>query len=181
MDRKGLGFLKHQPLLFCGSVAQNLAYPLKLRRLSSTEIRGRVDAMLALMELDQLAGAPAHHLSAGERRRLALGRVLIAGQETLLLDEPIAHLDAHSRTVLEDVLVRADQTILLTTHDVHFAHRVAGGVLSLKAGRMSAGLSVNILEGEVEGGCLVTGHGLSIVLPEQTDSTRYGFLTVAID
>ena len=97
------------------------------------------------------------------------------------MHQRLAHLDAHSRTVLEDVLVRADQTILLTTHDVHFAHRVAGGVLSLKAGRMSAGLSVNILEGEVEGGCLVTGHGLSIVLPEQTDSTRYGFLTVAID
>jgi len=181
MDRKGLGFLKQQPLLFREGVAQNLAYPLKLRRLSSTEIGRRVDAMLALMELEQLAGGLAHHLSVGEQRRLALGRVLIAGQETLLLDEPTAHLDARSRTVIEDVLVKAEQTILLTTHDVHFAHRVAGRVLSLKAGRMSAGLSVNILEGQVEEGRLVTGHGLSISLPETTVSTRSGSLTVAID
>jgi len=181
VDRKGLGFLQQQPLLFRGSVAQNLAYPLKLRRLSSNEIRRRVNAMLALMELDQLAGARAHHLSGGEQRRLALGRVLIAGQETLLLDELIAHLDERSRTVIEDVLVKAEKTILLTTHDVHFAHRVAGRVLSLRTGRMSAGLSVNILDGQVEEGRLVTGHGLSIALPETTDSTRYGSVTVTID
>ncbi len=181
MDRKGLGFLKQKPLLFRGSVAQNLAYPLKLRRLSSPEIRRRVDAMLALMELDHLAGARAHHLSGGEQQRLALGRVLIAGQETLLLDEPIAFLDERSRTVIEDVLVKADETILLTTHDVHFAHRVAGRVWSLKAGRMSTGLSVNILEGQVEEGRLLTGHGLSIALPQTTVSARDGPLTVTID
>ncbi len=181
MDRKGLGFLNQQPLLFRGSVAQNLAYPLKLRRLPSTEIRRRIDAMLDLMELDHLAGASAHHLSAGEQRRLALGRVFVVGQEILLLDEPTAHLDARSRRVIEDVLVKADETILLTTHDVHFAHRVAGRVLSLKAGRMSTGLSVNILEGQVEEGRLLTGHGLSIALPETTGSTRDGSVTVTID
>jgi len=137
--------------------------------------------MLALMELDQLAGSRAHHLSGGEQRRLALGRVLIAGQETLLLDELIAHLDARSRSVIEDVLVKADETILLTTHDVHFAYRVADRVLSLKAGRMSAGLPVNILEGQVEEGRFVTEQGLSIALPEAAVSTRDGALTVTID
>ena len=181
MDRKGLGFLKQQPLLFRGSVAQNMAYPLELRRLSATEIRGRVEAMLALMELDQLAGAGAHHLSVGEQRRLALGRVLIADPETLLLDEPTAHLDARSRAVIEDVLMKSATTILLATHDLHLAHRVAHRVLSLKAGRMSAGLSVNILEGRVEGGSLVTRHGLRLPLPEIPVPTRDGSVTVIID
>lgn len=181
MDRKGMGFLKQQPLLFRGSVVQNLAYPLQLRRLSSTVIRGRVGAMLALMELDQLAGAGAHHLSVGEQRRLALGRVLIADPEMLLLDEPTAHLDARSRAVIEDVLMRSDKTILLTTHDLDFAHRVADRVLNLRAGRISAGLSVNILEGRVEGGSLVTRHGLRLPLPDNPVRTRDGSVTVIID
>jgi tungstate transport system ATP-binding protein len=181
MNRKGLGFLKEQPLLFRGSVAENLAYPLKLRRVSRLEIGGRVDAMLARMELDELAGARAHHLSAGEQRRLALGRALIAGPETLLLDEPVAHLDARSRAVIEEALVAAEATILLTTHDVHFAHRVTGRVLNLKAGRISAGLSLNILEGRAEEGRLVTGNGLRIALPETAVPTRYGTLTVIVD
>ena len=181
MDRKGLGFLKEQPLLFRGSVAENLAYPLKLRRVSRLEIGGRVDDMLARMELDELAGARAHHLSAGEQRRLALGRALIAGPETLLLDEPVAHLDARSRAVIEEALVTTGMTVLLTTHDVHFAHRVADRVLNLKAGRISTALSVNILEGRVEEGRLVTGQGFSISLPEFAVPTRYGSLTVIID
>ena len=108
--------------------------------------------MLNLMQIDQLAKTRAHLLSGGEQRRLALGRVLIAEPETLLLDEPVAHLDARSRAVIEDVLVNADTTILFTTHDVHFAHRIAGRVLSLKAGRLSASLSVNFLEGHIEAG-----------------------------
>jgi energy-coupling factor transporter ATP-binding protein EcfA2 len=181
MDRKGLGFLKERPFLFRGSVAENLAYPLKLRRLRPPEIEARVDAMLARMELEQLAGARAHHLSAGEQRRLALGRVLIAGPEMLLLDEPVAHLDARSRAVIEDVLVAAEGNVLLTTHDVHFAHRVAGRVLNLKAGRVSAGLSVNIIEGRVEEGCLVTEQGSMIALPETAVPTPYGSLTVILN
>ncbi len=181
VDREGLGFLQQQHLLFRESVAQNLSYPLKLQRLSPAETKQRVDAMLDLMRLDRLAETHAHFLSGGEQRRLALGRVLVAGRETLLLDEPVAHLDARSRAVIENVLVKADETILMTTHDVHFAHRVAGRVLSLKAGHLSAGLSVNFLEGHVEEGCLVTGHGLRVALPETSVPTRHGSLTVTID
>jgi tungstate transport system ATP-binding protein len=181
MARTGLGLLKQEPLLFRGSVAENLAYPLKLRSLPSSEIRSRVEGMLARMELEPLADARAGHLSVGEQRRVALGRILIAGNGTLLLDEPIAHLDARSSGVIEDVLMKAEETILLTTHDVHFAHRVAGRVLSIRAGRMSEGLSVNILQGQVQEGRLVTGHGLRILLPDTTVSTRHGSLTVALD
>lgn len=181
MDRTGLGFLQQQPLLFHGTVADNLAYPLKLQRMSSTTVGARLDSMLAQMEIDHLTGAPARHLSVGEQRRLALGRVLIAGPETLLLDEPTAHLDASSRTVIEDILVRADQTILLTTHDLQFAHRVADRVLTLRAGRMSIGLSVNVFEGKVEEGCFVTEHGLSIALPDTSVPTGHGPSRAIID
>lgn len=180
-SREGLGFLKEQPLLFRGTVAENLAYPLKLRRLPGPEIRERVDAMLVRMQLERLAGARARHLSAGEQRRLALGRVLIAGPETLLLDEPVAHLDARSRAVIEDVLAAAEVTLLMTTHDVHFAHRMSDRVLNLKGGRIFAGMSVNILEGRVEEGRLLTAGGLRVPLPETAIPTRVGSLTVIVD
>ncbi|MCP4896403.1 MAG: ABC transporter ATP-binding protein [bacterium] len=181
MDRRGLGFLKQQPYLFGGSVTQNLTYPLKVCRLPDTEIRSRLDAMLERMELVHLAEASACDLSGGEQKRLALGRTLIADRETLLLDEPTAHLDARSRAVIEDALRKSNQTILLTTHDLHFAHRVADRVLALKVGRLSARLPVNLLEGQVEDGRLVTGRGLRLSLPEGTVPTRYGSLTVMID
>ncbi len=181
MDRRGLGFLKQQPYLFGGSVTQNLAYPLKVCRLPDAEIRSRLDAMLEKMDLVHLAEASACELSGGEQKRLALGRTLIAGRKTLLLDEPTAHLDARSRAVIEDALRKSNQTILLTTHDLHFAHRVADRVLTLKAGSLSARLPVNLLDGQVEDGRLVTGHGLKLSLPEATVPTRYGSLTVMID
>lgn len=180
-DRDGLGFLRQQPYLFRGTVAQNLAYPLRLRLLPRTEIRARVHSMLVRMDIESLANEPARRLSGGEQRRVALGRALIADNHTILLDEPIAHLDARSRTVIEEVLRRSNATILLTTHDVHFAHRVADRVVSLKSGRLSVGLSLNILEGQVEEGRLVTRRGLIVDLPQATVPTRYGSLTVMID
>jgi len=182
VDRSGLGFLKQQPYLFSGSLRQNLAYPLKLRRLPPGDVSRRVEAMLALLELDHLADQRAQDLSGGEQKRLAMGRVLIAGQDTLLLDEPIANLDTRSRSVIEDVLRKTGETILLTTHDLHFAHRVADRVLNLRAGRISPSLPENILEGQMEKGNLVTGNGLSILLPSDAPlSTSNGSLTVMVD
>jgi energy-coupling factor transporter ATP-binding protein EcfA2 len=83
--------------------------------------------------------------------------------------------------VIDDVLVEADETILMTTHDVHLAHRIAGRVLSLRAGRLSAGLSVNVLEGRVVEGCFVTEHGHGIALPPTTFAGRSGSSRVIID
>ncbi len=182
VDRSGLGFLKQRPYLFNGSLAQNLAYPLKLRRLPPGDVVQRVEAMLGLIALDHLADQRAQDLSGGEQKRLAMGRVLIAGLDTLLLDEPIAHLDTRSRSVIEDVLRKSRETILLTTHDLHFAHRVADRVLNLNGGRISPCLPENIFEGQVDRGCLLTGNGLNIELPsDATHPTRNGTLTVMVD
>lgn len=162
----GIGFLRQEPLLFKGSVLENLAYPLRLRRVDPGERRRRLDSMLARMELVPLAGLPARDLSRGEQRRLALGRVLLMDPDILLLDEPIAHLDIRSRAVMEDILLGAGQTVLMTSHDLELAHRVAGRVVSLRSGQLSAGLSVNVLEGRIEDGDLVTDQGLRIPLPQ---------------
>jgi molybdopterin-binding protein len=182
LDRNGLGFLKQQPYIFSGTVAQNLGYPLKLRGVPSQMRRKQVRAMLALIELAPLADAPARSLSGGEQKRLALGRALIAEPDLLLLDEPVAHLDRRSRGVIERVLRQTAATIVMTTHDLHFAHLVAERVLILKDGKISPSLPENILEGRREGRTLVTASGLRIQLPPAT-ATQNGDqrLTVMLD
>ena len=181
MDRIGVGFLKQEPLLFRGSVAENLAYPLKLRRLASSEIRKRVGAMATRLELADLTWEGAHRLSVGEQRRVALGRVLMADPDILLLDEPMAHLDAHSSAVMEEVFLKAEQTLLLTTHDVHLAHRVGSRVLTLNGGRLSTGLSLNALRGEVREGRFLADPGLDIPLPAAVAPAGDGPVTLILD
>jgi molybdopterin-binding protein len=182
VDRGGLGFLQQQPYLFRGTVARNLAYPLKLRRVPSQDVKRRVEEVLELLELKHLAGAQARSLSGGEQKRLALGRVLVAEPDLLLLDEPTAHLDVQSRSVIEGVLKKMDKTLLLATHDLHFALRVTDRVLNLRAGRVFPGLPENILEGRCKEGVLVTSEGLTIKLPPDAAlPDGDGPLTVMID
>jgi tungstate transport system ATP-binding protein len=165
LRRRGLGFLKQHPHLFSGSVRQNLAYPLTLRRCRGAELRRRVDAMLELVDLVGHAETSVRRLSGGEQKRLALGRVLIGAPDVLLLDEPAVHLDLRSQRVIERVLLASNVSLVLATHDLHLAHRVAGRVLHLKAGRLASGLPENILEGRRSGHELVTVGGLAIHLP----------------
>jgi len=168
--RRGLGFLKQQPHLFMGSVRQNLAYPLTLRRCPAAELRQRVDAMLELVDLAGHAETSVRRLSGGEQKRLALGRVLIGAPDVLLLDEPAAHLDLRSQRVIERVLLGSSASLVLASHDLRLAHRVAGRVLHLQAGRLAAGLPENILEGRRQGREMVTAGGLAIHLPAEAEN-----------
>ncbi len=165
-----VGFLRQHPYLFSGTVTQNLAYPLRLRRLPRAEIEVRIAAMLEQIDLAPLSDRRCDSLSGGERKRLALGRALIAQPDLLLLDEPDAHLDRGSRRVIEEMLARPGKTILFTTHDLRFAHRLGDEILHLRNGRLSKGSPENIFTCTVDqtepapGTRAVTPAGLSIAL-----------------
>ncbi len=176
-----MGFLKQQPYLFRGTVAHNLAYPLKLRRLPSKEVARRVEAMLAMTELGQLAAARSRDLSGGEQKRLALGRVLIAEPDLLLLDEPTAHLDVQSRSVIENVLKKSEMTLLLTTHDLHFALRVTDRVLNMRGGRVYSEFAGEHPRRKAHGKYSRNQKGLSIELPPGLDIEGNGTMTIMID
>jgi tungstate transport system ATP-binding protein len=165
VDRNGMGFLQQQPYLFRGTVAQNLAYPLKVRQLSTADVKRCVEATLATMELEHLAHERARELSGGEQKRLALGRVLIADPDVLLLDEPTSHLDARSQSVIEAFLKETSKTILLATHNLPFALRVTDRVLHLREGRVTSSLPENIFEGFRNGDIVAIANGMRIGLP----------------
>lgn len=134
--RQALVFQK--PVLLRRSVAANLRFALSLRPFPDRA--QRLARALDLAGLAALAGQPARVLSGGEQQRLALARALALEPEVLLLDEPTASLDPASVLAIEEI-VRAARaqgaTILLVTHDVGQARRLADQVIFLHGGRLA--------------------------------------------
>ena len=115
------------------SVADNIGFGLKMRKVSKAEIDTRVADMLALVKLPDLGRRRPSELSGGQQQRVALARALIVRPKVLLLDEPLSNLDAHLRFEMRD-LIRSLQkelgiTTIFVTHDqeeaVVLADRVA--------------------------------------------------------
>ncbi len=137
MPRDAMVF--QRPVMLRRSVLANAAYPLKLAGLPRAERLARARAALERVGLDGLADRPARRLSGGEQQRLALARASALDPEVLFLDEPCASLDpAATRAVEEIVLgIAARGTkVVMTTHDLGQARRLAGEVLFLHRGRL---------------------------------------------
>ncbi|MBT9386291.1 ABC transporter ATP-binding protein [Pseudooceanicola sp. CBS1P-1] len=164
------------------SVAQNIAYGLKLRRRPRAEIRARVAEMAALVGLGDLTARKVQDLSGGQRQRVALARALAIDPPVLLLDEPLSNLDAGIRATMRHEIRALQQrlglTTILVTHDREEAMSMADRVVILEQGRIAqAGTPEEIyhqpaspyvarfmglgnrLEARVEQGLLRTGNG----------------------
>ncbi len=127
------------PVLLRRSVAANIAFALAARGLLRAERRRRLAAVLEGCGLADLARRPARRLSGGERQRVALARALALEPELLLLDEPTASLDPAATRAIETLLLQAREAgtrIVLVTHDVAQARRLAEEVVFLHAGRV---------------------------------------------
>jgi tungstate transport system ATP-binding protein len=135
--RRQITTVFQDPLLLNTSVRENLGYGLGLRRAFD---RRRIEAALERFELKELADAPARRLSGGEAQRVALARALILEPALLLLDEPTANLDPYGAGRLEAIIrdVRAERstTVVLVSHDLFQARRLADRVGLLLGGRL---------------------------------------------
>ena len=123
------------------SVAGNVGYPLRLRRVPPGQRARRVEALLALVGLPGFGERNTAGLSGGERQRVALARALAVEPRLLLLDEPLSALDRAMRERLghdlRDILVAAGTTALLVTHDQEEAFAVADRMALMRAGRLA--------------------------------------------
>jgi iron(III) transport system ATP-binding protein len=97
------------------TVFENVAYPLRVRRLPPGEIRKRVEAALELVGLGGLADRPAPLLSGGQQQRVALARALVYEPQVLLLDEPLSNLDAKVREQVREELRGLQRSLGITT------------------------------------------------------------------
>lgn len=137
--REGQAMVFQRPVMLRRSVAANVDYALALRGLARATRRPLVDEALARAGLGNMAKRSARVLSAGEQQRLALARAWAVEPEVLFLDEPTANLDpAATRTVEEMIAAihEAGATIIMTTHDLGQAHRLADEILFLHRGRL---------------------------------------------
>jgi putative spermidine/putrescine transport system ATP-binding protein len=131
---------QHYALFPNMTVRQNLAFGLERKRLPRVEITAKVDAALAVMELEPRADARPAQLSGGQRQRVALARALVLEPRLLLLDEPLSALDAQIRKRLRDELKRIQRetglTSILVTHDQEEALVLGDRVAIMNAGRI---------------------------------------------
>jgi putative spermidine/putrescine transport system ATP-binding protein len=123
------------------TVAQNMAYGLKLRRVSRAEIAERIAALLAMLRLEGLGERKVTALSGGQRQRVALGRALAINPQILLLDEPLSNLDARIREEVRHEIKTLQQDLGITTvhvtHDRQEAMVMADRIAILDAGHIA--------------------------------------------
>jgi len=150
--RRRVGFVFQNPdvQLFNPSVFDELAFgPLQLRW-PKEQIRRRVTEILDEMAITHLKDRSPHHLSAGEKKRVALASVLIMDPEVLLLDEPTAALDPKSESQMIDFLVSCSggrKTVVTATHDVDLVEDIADCCHVFQRGRiLASGTPAQILQ-----------------------------------
>jgi putrescine transport system ATP-binding protein len=122
------------------SVADNLAFGLKRSDMPRSEIKGRVDEMLRLVQLGKFASRKPHQLSGGQRQRVALARALAKAPKLLLLDEPLGALDKKLRQEtqfeLMDIQEKTGTTFVIVTHDQEEAMTMASRIAVMDHGKL---------------------------------------------
>jgi tungstate transport system ATP-binding protein len=127
-----------RPVLLNRHVRANVAFGLRLR--GERNSAARIDAALEQVGLRHLANQQARTLSGGEAQRVALARAMVINPDVLLLDEPTANLDPHNVGLIEEIVRQLNKeqgmTLVLVTHNVFQAHRLANRVAFILDGRL---------------------------------------------
>ena len=134
-----IGFVFQKPVMLRRSVLANVRYALSAVGVPRRECDARSHEILTLASLDHLADTPARLLSGGEQQRLALARALATEPEVLFLDEPGSSLDPAATLAIErliETVRRRGTHLVLVTHDIGQAKRLADTVLFMHKGRI---------------------------------------------
>ena len=138
--RRRCSLVFQEALLLDGSVAENVGWPLRFRRLSSAMIKNKVQQALVDFGCEHLAGRSAKHLSGGEAQRVCIARALATDPELLLLYEPFAALDVAIRSsLIEEIRLVAQRrgiTVVLVSHSFPDVLDFAERAVVLAAGRV---------------------------------------------
>jgi putative spermidine/putrescine transport system ATP-binding protein len=140
-ERRDAVYLHQTPLLFPHlSVAENVAFPLRVRGISEPEVARRTGEALAAVQLEELSRRAPRTLSGGQHHRVALARAVVARPTALLLDEPLSALDPTLREEVRASLLSLQHTyrpaIVLVTHDLDEAGLIADRIAVLLDGQL---------------------------------------------
>ena len=198
-EKRPIGFVFQEYLLFPHmSVLDNVAFGVRARGASSAVARQKATGWLERVGLQELASARPSHLSGGQRQRAALARALAPDPRLLLLDEPLAALDASARTEVRRDLKRHlasfDGVRLLVTHDPLEAVALADRLIIIENGKLvqegtpaevterprSAYVAdlvgVNLLRGVARQGSVRTDSGLVVAVAGATSGEVFAVI-----
>ncbi len=157
--RVGLVFQDPDDQLFMPRVRDDVAFGPRNLGLRGTELDARVEEALEQVKMLEHVDRAPHHLSFGQRRRVAVATVLAMRPEILVLDEPSSNLDPASRRELADILRGLDVTVLMVTHDLPYALELCPRAVVLSEGHVVAdGPTGEVLADEA----LMTRHRLEL-------------------
>jgi cobalt/nickel transport system ATP-binding protein len=157
--RVGVVFQDPDDQLFMPSVAEDVAFGPANLGVRGTELDQRVDEALAAVGMSEHRDQVPHHLSFGQRRRVAVATVLAMRPEILVLDEPSSNLDPASRRELAEILESLPVTVLMVTHDLPYALELCPRAVILDNGALVAdGPTVDLLADRA----LMSAHRLEL-------------------
>ncbi|WP_190139163.1 energy-coupling factor ABC transporter ATP-binding protein [Streptomyces longispororuber] len=155
----GIVFQDPDDQLFMPTVREDVAFGPEAAGLRGPALDARVREALARVGMERYADRPPHHLSFGQRRRVAVATVLATEPEILVLDEPSSNLDPAARRELADVLRALDVTVLMVTHDLPYALELCPRALILSDGVIAADGATGDLLADAE---LLRSHRLEL-------------------
>jgi len=157
--RVGIVFQDPDDQLFMGTVRADVGFGPANLGLKGAALDVRVMTALEQVGMAEYADRPPHHLSFGQRRRVAVATVLAMEPEILVLDEPSSNLDPASRRELADILRSLDVTVLMVTHDLPYALELCPRAVVLSDGHVVAdGATYDVLTDEA----LMRAHRLEL-------------------
>ena len=181
--RRAVGYVFQEPSLFAHlTVRRNLLFG---ARHPTPSHAIRFDEVVALLRLETLLPRAPHHLSGGERQRVAIGRALLSQPRLLLMDEPLAALDAAAKDEILPFLERLRSTLRLpviyVTHDMAEVERLADHLVLMDAGRVLASGALADLQSDPALPLAATRDAaVSLEGRVQAFDAAYGMLTIAV-
>lgn len=138
---RSISIMWQKPYLFQTNVYNNIVYGLKARGINNSDIEERVVKIIEKFHLNDLKYKHSTELSGGESARVALARTLACGSSVILLDEPAANLDPPNTRLMEEKLKEVQRelglTVIIVTHDMFQARRLADYTLYMEKGRIT--------------------------------------------
>ncbi len=155
----GLVFQSPDDQLFSPTVFDDVAFGPIYQGLPVEQVRARVEEALRMVHMQEYSQRVSHHLSVGEKKRIAIATVLSMNPEVLVLDEPSAGLDPRARRTLIELLRELPQTMIVATHDLPLVRDLLPRTIIMDGGQIVAdGPTARILADEA----LLHAHGLEM-------------------
>lgn len=137
---QNMTFVFQKPYLFRRSVYDNIAYPLRLRKVTKETEESLVREIIEDLEIEDLIDKKGHRLSGGESQKVALARGLVFTPKLLLLDEPTSNIDPESIKIMEREILKFNKktksTVIIVTHNLEQSHRICDNIIYLQGGRI---------------------------------------------